>query len=87
VSVRQDAAIVQRARLAPRKYRVAGELQADPSRRYALDVQAGGTLEPVSVVLAIRLSDRIITGELHIPAGKWDAPLFEAYWKAQERPS
>ena len=75
-----------------RRTKVADWLRADPALRYAFDVAdipaAGRPAGPVSVMLGLRDQDgRIITGELLVPADKWDMAAFLAYWEAQGKPS
>jgi hypothetical protein len=75
-----------------RRASVADRLRADLALRYAFDVTdvppAGRPAGPVSMMLGLRDRDgRIITGELQIPAEKWDMTAFLAYWGAQGRPS
>ena len=75
-----------------RRVEVAERLKADPALRYAFDVANASATGPaqreVSVMLGLRDRDgRIITGELRVPAAKWDMAAFLAYWDAQGRPS
>ena len=73
--------------LARRRHAVAKQLEADPSLRYAYDVQdatpSGPASGPVSVVLALRDSTgAIVAGELRVPADRWPGltPFCE-YWR------
>jgi hypothetical protein len=75
-----------------RRAALVARLEADPALRYSFDVAnatptapAGG---PVSVLLGLRMADgNIVTGELTVPAERWDMAAFIAYWAAQGRPS
>jgi hypothetical protein len=78
--------------LEQRRASVANRLRSDPTLRYAFDVidipPAGLPAKPVSIMLGLRDREgRIVTGELMVPADKWDMPAFLAYWDAQGRPS
>jgi hypothetical protein len=86
------AAAEREAALAPRRALVVARLEAQPDTRYAFDVQGaplvGPARDPVSVIVAVRLADgKLATGELSIPADRWDAATFMAYMQAQGRPS
>lgn len=71
---------------------VEAELRVRPEKRVAFDVidaptkaEAGA---PVSVVLAVRHGEHILTGELRIPRQRWDLALFLlTVGPSQERPS
>ena len=68
-----DPALVALAR---RRHAVAKQLEADPSLRYAYDVQdatpSGPASGPVSVVLALRDSTgAIVAGEIRVAAERW----------------
>ena len=60
--------------------KVEAELRARPELRVAFDVvdapvtAAPGT--PVSVVLAVRHGEHILSGELHVPRERWGMALF-----------
>lgn len=59
-----------------RQAKVEAELASHPERRVAFDV-TGAALNaanghPVSVMLAVRHGEQILSGELLIPRGKWD---------------
>ena len=79
-----DPALVALAR---RRHAVAKQLEADPSLRYAYDVQdatpSGPASGPVSVVLALRDSTgAIVAGELRVAAERWPGlALFTEYWR------
>lgn len=75
-----------------RRRNVVEMLRGDPARRYAYDVAGaspiGAAAGPVSVMLALRDSaGAIVTGELTVPAERWDMAAFFACWDAQGRPS
>lgn len=75
-----------------RRAKVAGMLRDNPALRYAYDVQnaspRGAASGPVSVMLALRdSSGTVVTGELTVPADKWDMAAFIRYWHEQVRPS
>ena len=73
--------------LARRRHGVAKQLEADPSLRYAFDVQgatpSGQAQTDVSVMLGVRTADGdIVAGELRIPADRWPGlALFTEYWR------
>ena len=79
-----DPALVALAR---RRHAVAKQLEADPSLRYAYDVQDATPSCPavadVSVVLGVRVADgSIVTGELTVAADRWPGlALFTEYWR------
>lgn len=84
-----DAVLVDLAR---RRAEVVKALRADPCLRYAFEVAgaspAGAAAGPVSVVLAVRdPAGAIFTGELRVPADRWDMAAFVAHWSAQNKPS
>jgi hypothetical protein len=63
-----------------RRARVASRLRANPGMRVAFDVD-DAPLEvdpgaPVSVVLAVRHGEQILSGEVHVPRERWDPVLF-----------
>ncbi len=63
-----------------RQTKVEGELRTHPELRMAFDV-VGAALradarKSVSVVLALRHGDHILSGELLIPGERWDMRLF-----------
>jgi hypothetical protein len=66
--------------LEARRARVERQLVAHPEQRRAFDVAdvplTAGPGEPVSVVLAVRHGEQILSGELHIPRERWDPALF-----------
>lgn len=71
----------ERAREA-RQARVEADLRANPDKRVCFEV-AGAPLkgspgEPVSVMLAVRHGDQILSAELHIPRERWDIKEFIA---------
>jgi hypothetical protein len=64
-----------------RRYtKVEGELQAHPERLRAFDVMdpplAAAPGEPLSVVLAIRYGDQMLSGEVLVPRERWDLGAF-----------
>ena len=81
--------------LARRRHAVAKQLEADPTLRYAFDVQGATPSGPasgsVSVVLALRDSTgAIVAGELRVPAERWPGLTpFCKHWResAEARPS
>jgi hypothetical protein len=78
--------------LEARRKNVSDLLRADPALKYAYDVigipPKGPAAGPVSVVLAFRdTAGVIVTGDLAVPADRWDMAAFVAYWDAQGRPS
>lgn len=84
-----DALDTQRAK---RQAKVEADLQANPDLRVAFDV-ADVPLNPgsgrmLSVVLATRHHEHILSGELHIPRERWDMSLFlRTVDRGSERPS
>jgi hypothetical protein len=68
------------AERAARETKVAAELRTHPEMRVAFDVAnvplQTGAGEPVSVVLAVRHGEEILSGEIHIPRDRWDARAF-----------
>jgi hypothetical protein len=75
-----------------RRADVVARLDATPALRYAFNVQGatprGAALSEVSVMLGMRDAEgRIVTGELRVPADRWDMAAFLAYWDAQVSPS
>jgi hypothetical protein len=73
-----------------RQAKVERELRAHPERKRAFDV-ADAPLkaapgEPVSVVLAVRHGEQILSGELRIPRERWDLVAFVALMESPERP-
>lgn len=74
---------LDRARHRSRELRqtlVEAELLAQPEKRVAFDViDAPLTAEPgkpISVMLAVRHGEHVLTGELRIPRQRWDLALF-----------
>jgi hypothetical protein len=65
-----------------RQTKVEAKLRTHPEMRVAFDMTdiplEGWSGEPVSVVLAVRHGDTILSGELHIPAERWDMRAFLA---------
>ena len=63
-----------------RQAKVEAELRARPDLRVAFDLSdvplKGGVGNPVSVVLAVRHGEHILSGELHIPRERWRMALF-----------
>jgi hypothetical protein len=63
-----------------RQVKVEAELRAHPDLRLVFDVAdaplSAGVNEPVSVVVAVRHGEHILSGELHIPRERWDMSLF-----------
>jgi hypothetical protein len=65
-----------------RQDKVERELRAHPMRRYAVDLAdvplkaAPGA--PLSVVLAVRHGEQILSGEILIPRERWDFGAFQA---------
>ena len=76
--------------LEARRSRVAAELQRRPELRVAFDVDdppgKSGAREPVSVVLAVRHGEQILSGEVHIPREPWSVAAFLAAVDTPERP-
>jgi hypothetical protein len=77
---------------AARQTKVEAELRARPELHVAFDVANAdlhtGPGEPVSVVLAVRHGEHILSGELHIPRERWDMALFlRTVDSDSERPS
>lgn len=75
-----------------RRATVETALRFRPELRVAFDVaEAPMTAEPgapISVMLAVRHGEHILTGELHIPRQRWDMALFlHTVDPGQERPS
>ena len=79
-----DPALVALAR---RRHAVAKQLEADPSLRYAYDVQdatpSGPAVADVSVMLGVRTADgAIVAGELRVPAARWPGVgAFAEHWR------
>lgn len=81
--------------LARRRHAVAKQLEADPSLRYAYDVQgatpSGPAVADVSVMLGLLAADgAIVAGELRVPAERWPGLTpFCKHWResAEARPS
>lgn len=73
-----------------RRARVEAELLANPGRRLAFDVVDvplnAGAGDPVSVVLAVRSSAGVASGEVHILRGRFDAALFLRALETSEEP-
>jgi len=68
---------------ADRLAKVERELQGHPGHRVAfdvVDVPLAGSAEgeSVSVVLAVRHGDHILSGELRVPRERWDMAAFVA---------
>jgi hypothetical protein len=63
-----------------RQAKVEAELRARRDLRVAFDVTEAPLKaapgDPVSVVLAVRHREHILSGELHIPRKRWDMALF-----------
>jgi hypothetical protein len=86
---------LDRARHSTREERrtwVEAELRAIPEKRVAFHVIDAPTKAepgaPVSVVLAVRHGEHILTGEMRIPRQRWDLALFlRTIDPSQERPS
>ena len=79
-------------RLEGRRQKVVGMLRADSALKYSFDVLAaspiGAPAGPVSVMFGLRdSSGQIVTGELAVPADKWDMVSFIRYWDEQGRPT
>jgi hypothetical protein len=75
-----------------RRRKIIAMMQANPALRYSFDVQAAPLKslpsEAVSVMLGLRDSaGTIVTGELTVPAERWDFAAFVSYWDAQGQPS
>jgi len=71
------------SRLEARRERVERHLLDDPTIRTDADVE-GVPLDktpgdPISVVIAVRTPQGIVSGELLIPREKWDPHLFQKY--------
>jgi hypothetical protein len=64
-------------------------LRAHPERKRAFDVAdaplKAGPGAPVSVVVAVRHGEQILSGELHIPRERWDLAAFIALMESPER--
>ena len=80
--------------LEARRARVEQQLLAHPELRRAFDVTdptiEAGPGNPISVVLAVRHGDQILSGQLHIPRARWSLRLFLASVDSapnQERPA
>lgn len=63
-----------------RRAKVEKQLLSHPELRRAFDVAdaplKSGLGDPISVVLAVRHGEQILSGELHIPRERWDMALF-----------
>jgi len=75
-----------------RRARVERQLLARPELRRSFDVAdtplTASPGEPVSVVLAVRHGEHILSGELHSPRERWDMELFlRTLDPGSERPS
>jgi hypothetical protein len=79
-SILDELAGVREAQRAARQTKVEAQLRTHPELRVAFDCEnvllqvCSG--EPVSVVLAIRHGEHILSGELHIPCERWDTEVF-----------
>jgi hypothetical protein len=73
---------VQHGTREARQAKVEAALRDRPELRVAFDVidapLKGSCVELVSVVLAVRHQETILSGELHIPAERWDMRAFLA---------
>jgi len=71
-----------------RQAKVEAQLRAHPELNRAFDVAeaplAGSPGEPVSVVIAVRHGDQILSGEVHIPRERWDLAAFLAVMDSPE---
>ena len=73
--------------LARRRHAVAKQLEADPTLRYAFDVQgatpSGPAVADVSVMLGLLAADgAIVAGELRVPAERWPGVgAFAEHWR------
>jgi len=71
-----------------RQARVEAKLLAHPELRRAFDVVDApltfGPGEPVSVVLAVRCGEQILSGEVLVPRERWDLRAFLAVMEAPE---
>ena len=75
-----------------RRRKVTDMARAAPALRYVYDVAGaspiGAAAGPVSVMLGLRDSaGAIVTGELTVPAERWDMAAFFACWNTQGRSS
>ena len=74
-----------------RRAKVEGRLLADKTLRVAFDVEnvplVAGPGEPVSVLLAVRTAQGVVSGALQIPRERWDPVLFaQTLEQTAERP-
>jgi hypothetical protein len=73
-----------------RRDKVESQLRANPKLRRAFDVadepSSAGPGESVSVVLAVRHGDEILSGEVLLPHERWDLKKFLAVMESPERP-
>ena len=79
-SILNELADTSETQRAARQTKVEAELCARPDLLVCFDVadsplQAGNG-QPVSVVLAVRHGEHILSGELHIPRERWDMAVF-----------
>jgi hypothetical protein len=85
VSDRDETTAAREARQA----KVEQELQAHPEQKRAFDVADAplnaGAGASISVVLAVRHGEQILSGELHIPRERWDFTVFIALMESPER--
>lgn len=76
-----------RARI-ERQARVEAKLLAHPELQRAFDVAdaplTAGPAEPISVVLAVRCGEQILSGEVLVPRERWDLKSFLAVMEAPE---
>lgn len=85
VSYREEVAATREVRQA----KVEAELLAHPERKRSFDVVEAPLnacpSAPVSVVLAVRHGEQILSGEVHIPRERWDFAAFIALMESPER--
>ena len=78
------------ARREARQAKVEAVLLAHPEQQRAFDVVdaplKAGSGAPVSVVLAVRHGEQILSGELRIPRERWHLAAFVALMESPERP-
>jgi hypothetical protein len=79
---RDPDSVNARAREARRKW-VLAALNETPTRRFAT-IAARPLGEAVPVMVAIRTARGIVTGELSVPADRWDEALFLKFLQEQD---
>jgi hypothetical protein len=72
-----------------RQAKVVEQLQAHPEQKRAFDIKDAPLNAspdgPVSVVLAVRHGDQILSGEVLIPCRRWDLSAFVALMESPEQ--